>query len=126
MGTGGGDGARARAAPPCRPRAESIDALLAALARLPRPVFVHSAGGERAIALAIVQHALATGESAMQAHRWAADRGLVLESTDLYRFVVAEVMRRQWRELAPLVGEGYQAGRAVTRRERETRTSASG
>ena len=106
-------------------RPADVDAVVAALARLPRPVFVHSAQGSRAAAVAIIHRALTTGTTAQQAHRWAEDYDLRLESSDLYRFVVREVMRRQPRDAAPLLGDGYQAGQAVARRDKPVRGPVS-
>jgi len=75
-------------------RSEEVERFRAALARLPRPCFVGSRGGQRAAAFLTLELALARGYSAEVACEAARGAGLEFEDERLRRFVRSELERR--------------------------------
>ena len=72
-----------------------MDRFLEALDELPRPVYVHSETGRRAVAFLIIKMALDRHLSADQALREARSLGMECGLEALNRFVRAEVERRR-------------------------------
>jgi protein tyrosine phosphatase (PTP) superfamily phosphohydrolase (DUF442 family) len=76
------------------PPGSAVDELRARLRELPRPLYVHSREGERAIALAAVLLALERGLDGERALEEAAAAGRAIASPDLRRFVIEELRVR--------------------------------
>lgn len=76
------------------PRSGHVEELRAALARVPRPAYLHSGGDERAAALAIALLALERRLDADHALTAAAASGLELRDDALRRFLADELAER--------------------------------
>ena len=70
------------------PSKEEFERLCQLLEELPRPIYLHSTGGERALVLGLASVALRRGWSAEQALREAGSRAIALRSDSLKRFVL--------------------------------------
>ena len=70
------------------PRREDFERLCVLLDDLPRPIYLHSTGGERALALGVAGVGRRRGWSGEQALREAESRAIVLRSDSLKRFLL--------------------------------------